>query len=173
MIPAHVCGKRRPLVATIMCILILCFLCPRAVHAVATATHKTDAELAQALIGTWELPRHRIGFSKRFITYNADGTSKAIRITNDRGSPRRAENEGTWRVNHGYLIRDITNTTHDAGPSFKIRVQIESIENGTAKIRDEKGGSDEMRRVSQLPSLPPLVTSKTWVPESLRQSLKR
>ena len=155
--PAHAHGKRRLPVAKILSVLILCLLCPPAVHA-----HKTDAELAQALIGTWELPRTEI-FSKRFVTFNADGTSKAIRIINDRGYSRRAENEGTWRVNDVYLIREVTKTTHDLGTPFKVRVQIESIENGTAKLRDEKGG-DEMRRVGQLPRLPPVVTS-TWAPE--------
>src|SRR5262249_47328194 len=83
--------------------------------------------------------------------------------TDDRGSPRRAENDGPWRVTHGYLIREITNTTHDSGSPFTARVQIESIENGTAKFRYEKGGTYEIRRIDHLPSLPPLVTSKEWV----------
>jgi TonB family protein len=104
-----------------------------------------------------------MGFSKRFLLDNADGTSKAIRLTDDRGSPRRAENYGTWRVAHGYLIRKITDTTHDSGAPFTARVQIESIENGTAKFRYENGDIDEIRRIRQLPSLPPLVTSKMWV----------
>lgn len=163
-IPEHIYGKRRIPVAKILSILILCFVCSPAVHAVAAAAYKTDTELAHALIGTWELPRIKIGFSKRFLTFNADGTSKALRITNDRGSPRRAQNEGTWRVTRGYLIREVTETTHDVGTPFNVRVQIESIESGTAKLRDEKGGREEMRRISHLPSLPPLVTSGKWVP---------
>jgi TonB family protein len=61
------------------------------------------------------------------------------------------------------LIRNVTNTTHDSGPPFTVHVQIESIENGTAKLRDEKGSTDELRRVDHLPSLPPPVTSKHWV----------
>ena len=165
-IPAHVYGKHRAFVATTLSVLTLCVLCSPVVYTVTAAAHKTDSELAQALIGTWDLPRHRIGFSKRFLTFNADGTSKAIRITNDRGSPRRAENEGPWRVNHGYLIREIQKTTHDFDTPLKVRVQIESIENGTAKIRNENGGRDEMRRIGHLPNLPPLVVSAaTWGPE--------
>ena len=154
-------GRRRLPVTKILSILVLCLLDAQAVQGV-PAEHKTDSELAQALIGTWELLGHRIGFSKRFLTFNADGTSKVIRLTDDRGSPRRAENDGTWRVTHGYLIREGTNTTHDSGSPFTARVQIESIENGTAKFRYEKGDTDEIRRIGHLPSLPPLVTSKHW-----------
>src|SRR5437899_1002021 len=155
-------GRRLP-VTKILSILVLCFFDEQAVQAVPRAAHKTDSELAQALIGTWEFLGHRIGFSKRFLTYNADGTSKAIRLTDERGSPRRAENYGTWSVTHGYLIRKITDTTHDSGSPFTSRAQIELIENGTAKLRYENGDTDELRRITHLPSLPPLVTSKTWV----------
>jgi TonB family protein len=158
-------ARRAALLAAILPGLILCVFTATSLQAVTGAAHKTDAELTQALIGTWELPRTRIGFSKRFLTYNADGTSKAIRITNDRGFPRRAENEGKWRVNHGYLIREVAKTTHDVDTPFKVRVQIESIENGTVKLRYEDGHKDEMRRISHLPSLTPLLTSETWVPK--------
>jgi TonB family protein len=157
-ITAYKHGRRRLPVTKILSILVLCFLDAQAVQGV-PAENKTDSELAQALIGTWEFLGHRIGFSRRFITFNADGTSKAIRLTDDHGSPRRAENDGTWRVTHGYLIREITNTTHDSGSPCTARAQIESIENGTAKFRD----GDEIRKIGHLPSLPPLVTSKHWV----------
>lgn len=171
-ITAYKHGRRRLPVTKTLSILVLCFFDAQAVQAVPRAAHKTDSELAQALIGTWEFPGHRIGFSKRFLTFNADGTSKAIRLTDDRGSPRRAENDGTWRVTHGYLIREVTNTTHDSGSPFTARVQIESIENGTAKFRYEKGGTDEIRKIGHLPSLPPLVTSKKWVSKLATAEIK-
>ena len=42
------------------------------------------------------------------------------------------------------------------------------------KLRTEKGGRDEMHRVAQLPSLPPLITSKMWaVPELSAVDIKR
>jgi TonB family protein len=153
-------------------ILVLCFFDAQAVQTVPRAAPKTDSELAQALIGTWEFLNHRMGFSKRFLIFNADGSSKAIRFTDDRGSPRRAENDGTWRVTDRYLIRKITDTTHDSGPPSTARVRIESIENGTAKFRDEKGGMDEIRRIDQLPSLPPLVTSKKWASKLATADIK-
>jgi TonB family protein len=164
--------KHRLPVTKILSILVLCFFDAQAVQAVPSAALKTDTELAQALIGTWEFLNHRIGFSKRFLIYNADGTSKAIRLTDDHGSPRRAENYGTWRVTHGYLIRKITDTTHDSGSPLTARVQIESIENGTAKFRKDNGGIDEMRRIDQLPSLPPLLTSKKWVSKLAAAEIK-
>jgi len=164
--PAHIYGKRRLPVARILSISILSVLCTSAVKTVATAAQKTDAELAQELIGTWELLGHRRGISRRFLRLNADGTSKAIRLTNDRGSPRRAENEGTWRVSHGYFVREVTKTIHDSDTPFKVRSQIESIGNGTVKFRYEDSSKEEMRRIGQLPSLPPLLESAaTWVPE--------
>jgi TonB family protein len=171
-ITAYKHGRPRLPVTKILSILVLCFFAPQAVQAVPRAAHKTDSELAQALIGKWEFLGHRIGFSKRFLIYNADGTSKAIRLTDDRGSPRRAENDGPWRVTHGYLIREITNTTHDSGPPCTVRIQIESIENGTAKLRYENGSADELRRIGHLPSLPPLVTSKTWVSKLATAEIK-
>ena len=153
--------------------LIVYVLCSTSIQAaVAEAARKTDTELAETLVGTWEILPNRVGVSKRFITFNADGTSKATAITaNDRGHPPgRVENEGRWRVKQGYLIREITKLTpafHNVHAPLKVRVQIESIENGTVKLRAEKRGRDEMRRVAQLPSLPPLITSKMWaaVPE--------
>ena len=164
--PAHIYGKRRLPVAKILSISILCVLCTSAVKTVATAAQKTDAELAQELIGTWELLGHRRGISRRFLRLNADGTSKAIRLTNDRGAPRRAENEGTWRVSHGYFVRAVTKTTHDSDTPFKVRSHIESIGNGTVKFRYDDSSKDEMRRIGQLPSLPPLLESAaTWEPE--------
>jgi TonB family protein len=153
-------------------ILVICLFLPPTAQAVAAATHKTDAELRKELIGTWEFLNHRMGFSKRFLIYNADGTSKAIRLTDDRGSPRRAENYGTWHVAHGYLIRKITDTTHDSGSPFTARVQIESIENGTATFRNDNGSTHETRRIDHLPSLPPLVTSKKWASKLATADIK-
>src|SRR5438874_1964334 len=101
--------SRRLRIIKILSILVFCFFDAQALRAVPRTAHQRDSELTQALIGTWEILGQRIGFSKRFLIYNANGTSKAIRLTDDRGSPRRAENDGPWRVSHGYLIREITN----------------------------------------------------------------
>ena len=165
-IPAHIYGKRRLPAVRILSISILCILSTSAVGTVATAAQKTDAELAQELTGTWELLSHRTGISRRFLSFSADGTSKAIRLTNDRGSPRRAENEGPWRVSHGYLIREVRKTIHDRDTPFTVRSQIESSGNGTVKLRYDDGSKDEMRRIGRLPRLPPLLESgATWEPE--------
>src|SRR5947207_12618417 len=123
---------------------IFCVLCPNSAQAVAEPTHKTDAELAATLVGTWEVLPVRVGVAKRFITFNADGTSKATAITiNARGRPPgRVENEGRWRVSQGYLIREITKMTpafHNVHAPLKVRNQIELTENGTVKLRPEKG----------------------------------
>ena len=160
--------------------LIVWVLCSTSLQAaVAETAHKTDAELAKTLVGTWEIVPSRVGVSKRFITYNADGTSKATAITTNHRNhpPGRVENEGRWRVSQGYLIREITKMTpafHNVHAPLKVRNQIELTENGTVKLRPEKGGTDEMHRVAQLPTLPPLITSKMWaVPELSAAEIKK
>lgn len=171
MIRARGCGGKRPtFLVTTSFDLILCIFCPISLQAVGGAAHKTDAELAEAVIGNWEIPpsKNFLSFRKAFLTFNKDGTCKAIGITNDRGSPRRVEVEAKWRVNQGYLIAEAIKTTpanRGIRTRLDLRDQIESIEDGNAKLRDEKGGKAEMRRLGHLPSLPSLLTSETWVPE--------
>lgn len=162
-IPGH--GKYRAFAATRLSVSILCLLCSLVVH-VTAATPKTDAELAQALIGLWELQPTVKGFSKRLITFNADGTSKAIRITNNRDSPRRTESEGRWRVTHGKLVRQVTSITPETDyirTRLNISAQIESMGNGNVKLRYEKADMDEMHMINQLPSLPPLATKPATI----------
>jgi len=164
-IPAHIYGKRRTFVATTLSVSILSVLCSLVLH-VTAATPKTDAELAQALIGLWELQPTVKGFSKRLITFNADGTSKAIRITNSRDSPRRTESDGKWRVTNGKLIRQVirfTPANHDTHSPRTISARIELTGNGNAKLRYEDGSADEIHKINQLPSLPPLITKPATI----------
>ena len=171
-ISEHVYGKPPLLAARILFILILCFLCPPGIQTVAAAAHLTDAELKAALVGTWEISSLKTGYSKEFVVLNADRTRKGIGITNDRGSPCRTESDGTWNVSHGVLIQQITKTTPTNSGThapFTLRAHIVSIDNRMAKFRDEKA-HNEMRRISRLPKLPPLVTSATWVPQLPRRS---
>ena len=51
--------------------------------------------------------------------------------------------------------------------AFDAHVKIESTENGIVKVRDEKGEKGELRRISQLPSLPPLLNPVTMTQEQL------
>jgi TonB family protein len=144
--------------------LILCVVCPISLQAVGGAPHKTDAELADAVTGNWEIPASKnISFRTAFFTFNKDGTCKAIGITNDRDSPRRVEVEVRWRVNQGYLIAEAMKTipaNRGIRTYLHLYDQIESVEDGKAKLRDEKGNREEMRRIDHLPSLPPLLTSE-------------
>src|SRR5437867_3428220 len=105
-IPAHVYeGKSWAFFATTLSGLILCVFCATSLEAVGEAAHKTDAELTKEVIGTWEIVFARIGYSKEFLVLNANGTRRGIGITNDRGSLRHVESDGTWRVSHGFLIQ--------------------------------------------------------------------
>jgi len=156
-IPAHVYGKHWAFVATTLSVSILCVLCSLVVH-VTAATPKTDAELTKALIGTWQLvPSLGLFARETFLKFNADGTSKAIGISNDRRAPRRLEVETKWRVTNGGLVVE-KNTPAQYG--FQLHDQIISIENGVAVLRGPKGRS-EMHRIGHLPDLPPLAKQMT------------
>src|SRR5881398_1690306 len=102
---------KRIAVATVS-ILTLCILCLSSVHAVVKAPHKTDAELTEALIGTWELvPSLSLFFRKTFLVFNAHGTGRAIGIGNYRGAPGRGETQSAWRVTNGALVVEKTDPT--------------------------------------------------------------
>ena len=134
-----------------------------------TAQNKTDAELTKAVAGTWEAWPIEGGFSKQFLTFNPDGTCKSICTFTARGVPKRSEGQSAWHVSHGYLIVKAIKSPHeDALPlRFNAHVKIESIENGIVKVRDEKGEKGELRRMAQLPSLPPLLKPVTMTQEQL------
>jgi TonB family protein len=133
-----------------------------------TAQNKTDAELTKAVAGTWEAIATEGGFSKQFVTFNSDGTCKSIATFTARGMPKRSEGQSTWHVSHGYLTVKTINSPHGRLPlRFDAHVKIESVENGIVKIRDEKGEKGELHRISQLPSLPPLLNPATMPQEQL------
>src|SRR5438094_4918418 len=165
-IPARIYGKRRPVAPTIFSILILSFLCPLAIHAISAATHKTDAELAEAMVGTWQGLPTDLGVSKAFIVLNADGTFRTIALTNNHGFAVRLENEGKWRISNGWVLWEITeqSPTDEKTHWSHTRDYIDSIGSGRVKLADGRKNS-ELRRISRLPSLPPLFTSAKWVPE--------
>jgi TonB family protein len=135
----------------------------------AAAQNKTDAELTKAVVGTWEAVPLEGGYSKQFVTLNADGTCKSIGTFTARGVPKRSEGQSTWHVSHGYLtVKAIKSQHDDVLPlRFNAHAKIESIENGIVKVRDEKGEKGELRRINQLPSLPSLLNPVTMTQEQL------
>ncbi len=167
-IPPRVCeSKHWVFIARTFSGLALCVLCRTSGHAV-TAANKTDAELAKAVVGTWEAVPTEGGFSKQFVTFNADGTCKAIGTFTARGVPKRSEGKSRWHVSHGYLTVQAIKSLHERLPlRFNAHAKIESIENGIVKVRDEKGEKGELRRISQSPSLPPLLKPVTLTQEQL------
>jgi hypothetical protein len=94
-------SKQRAFLVAALSSAILCSFCPSSLQGVSGPTNKTDAELAKAVIGIWEALPTEGGFYKQFMTFSADGTSKAIGVLNSRDSSRRYEGQGRWRVNHG------------------------------------------------------------------------
>jgi len=150
--------KRRGVFTTALCILILFIPCSTSVHAVAEAPLKSDAGLTKALIGTWELvPSLGLFARESFLTFNADGTCKAIGISTDHRAPHRLEVETKWRVASGGLVVENNNPT---GHGFQLHDQIISIENGVAVLRGPKGRL-ELHKISHLPDLPPLAKHMT------------
>jgi TonB family protein len=136
-------------------ILILCIFCLTTVDAVAEAAHKTEAELTEALIGTWELvPSLCVFFGKTFLVFNKHGTIRTIGIGNRRGDPGRGETHTTWRVTNGVSVVEKADQKY----WFQLHDQILSIDNGLALLSGNRGKL-EMHRISHLPALPPLMTS--------------
>jgi TonB family protein len=159
-IPAHVYevrpSKDKRLTAATSSVLILCAFCLTTVDAVAETAHKTDAELTEALIGTWEFVTSLCdGFGKTFLVFNEHGTIRTIEIGNYRGAPRRGETHTIWRVTNGVLAVEKADPTKYW---FQLHDQILSVDNGLALLRGNRGKL-EMHRISHLPALPPLMTS--------------
>ena len=149
-------------------VILLAFVVARTSVQAATAQNKTDAELTKAVVGTWEAVPIEGGYSKQFVTFNADGTCKSIATFTARRVPERSEGQSTWHVSHGYLTIKAIKSRHDVLPlRFNAHAKIESIENGIVKVRDEKGEKGELRGISRFPSLPPLLHPVTMTQEQL------
>jgi TonB family protein len=119
---------------------------------------KSDAELSQALIGTWEssVGKKYLPIKKAFTTFESGGIFKDIAIIDISGAEGRIEIEGKWHIKNGVLIEQITKSLPKARGEVT-KDQIVSIDNDIFVSRTEDGDQEESHR-GRIPShLPPLL----------------
>lgn len=131
------------------------------IQADAKPQQRSDAELAERLVGTWELklPERAFSFRRSFFSLKRDGTFSTIDTGAVLGSDVRAEGEGKWRVESGSLAFDLGRSSLPIKDSKVRKHRIVSVDDKTLVVDVEYQGYIERGRRSALPRpLPPLIT---------------
>ena len=121
------------------------------------AVNRSDAEIRQALLGTWQadLPSRRsFPLKKSFTTYRSNGQFAYMAIVEISGLDGRVELEGTWRVENGDLIERLTQAPHSSLIGLSERSKILSLEPSQMTLRG-KSGRVRLQRSSVPANLPP------------------
>ena len=92
-------GKNR--LVSRLTIFSLCSCLIISVEDAAASIKRSDAELSQQLIGTWEYRRKYTPVEHAFVRFDQQGNYKAITILKIKGREGREELEGKWRVSDG------------------------------------------------------------------------
>jgi TonB family protein len=127
---------------------------------IVAATERSDADIAGAIIGTWEVrvPASRARFKKAYETYGRDGSFRGTLIVqNDFGAEERIEVGGRWSVDKGRVVTAITTATV---PGFSKEVATEdfvSASDNSFVLRARSGALETRQRSRIPPTLPPLV----------------
>ena len=119
--------------------------------------NRSDAEIRQALLGTWQVDltsRRFFPLKKSFITYRNNGQFAYMAIVEISGLDGRVELEGTWRVENGDLIERLTQAPHSSLIGLSERSTILSLEPARMTVRG-KGGRVRLQRSSVPANLPP------------------
>jgi hypothetical protein len=147
---------------TIFSAQILYFSLALGMEAAGAQVKKSDAELSRALIGTWEvrLDRKAYPITKSFISYDASGTFKGIKIVDVIGFHGRVQDAGPWRVTGGKLISEISDRSSADHVSYVATEQIVSLNDGVLLLRDEDGEEEECHKSANPTQLPPLLPPK-------------
>ena len=121
-------------------------------------TKKSDAELSQRLVGSWEIKfvkKHPL-YKREFISFDSRGDFKVIKINEFLDRQLRIEEEGKWHVSGGVLVRE-TNLTPGVGwNALRQTHPIVSVHNDVV-ILDTNAGNEELRKVSIPSQLPPIL----------------
>jgi|ERR1700730_379614 len=180
MIFGHSRQSNRPiklglaLVTSLLSALVLYFSEQQSLQASPAAAKKSDVELSQALIGTWELQGKDLPRPLRngFARFDPQGIFKVLAIVDILGSQARVEAEGRWSIKNGILITKFTKSSIPvAGVVGMVsKGKVVSIEDGVFVSLSEKGEKEEMR-IGRIPAQLPRLLSPREL-EELRPRLK-
>jgi TonB family protein len=122
-------------------------------------TKKSDAELSERLVGSWEIKfvKRYPPYNREFISFDSRGDFKLIKITKFSDRQVRSEEEGKWRVLSGVLIREPKLIPEVGWSSPRVTHPIVSVQNEVVILRTD-AGNEELRKVSIPPQLPPILS---------------
>lgn len=149
---------------TIFSAQILYFSLTLGLGAASAQITKSDAELSHALVGTWEfrIERRAYPITKSFISYDASGTFKSLKIVDVLGYHGRVQGAGPWRVAGGKLISKISDPSSVNPVSYVDTEQIISLNDGVLLLRDEDGEEEEGHKSANPTQLPPLLPPQAF-----------
>ena len=121
-------------------------------------TKKSDAELSQRLVGSWEIKfvKKYPPYKREFISFDSRGDFKVIKIVKFSDRRVRTEEEGKWRVSGGVLIREPKLIPGLGWNTFRVTHPIVSVHNDVVVLYTD-AGNEELRKVSIPPQLPPIL----------------
>jgi TonB family protein len=124
--------------------------------ATASPTKQFDAELSQALIGTWELKSEKyLPVDRVFDSFDGRGHFKAINILRFAARKGRQEDEGKWQVSNSELIVEVTKLPSGQWSGLFGKLKIVSLHEDLMVLRTLAGHRQEWRKVSLPTQLPP------------------
>lgn len=163
------------LVTSLLSALVLYFSEEQPLQASPAAAKKSDMELSQALIGTWELQGKDLPrlLRKGFARFDPQGIFKVLAIVDILGSQARVEAKGRWSIKNGFLITNFTKSSIPvAGVVGMVgKNKVVSIEDGVFVSLSEKGEKEEMQ-IGRIPAQLPRLLSPRELEELHRLWLK-
>jgi protein TonB len=130
----------------------------------------SDAELRQAMIGTWEIgmPR-KLGdaITKSVVVYHNDGRFDQVSIAEVGRENSRIDDHGTWQIENGTLVETATSRKDSALTDLTQRHAVLSATGDRISLQ-ARGFTVEMQRAQWPKNLPPVSPLLTELVESAR-----
>ena len=118
----------------------------------------SDAELQQALVGTWEIRvplKEMFPITKAFVTYRGDGRFDQSSIAEFGNNRSRMDIQGQWRTENGALVETLTNAKDSDLVGTAQRHPVVSVTANQIALRGKRY-SIELRRTERPKQLPPV-----------------
>lgn len=124
-------------------------------------TGKTDAQLAKALIGTWQidLRKDHLPEGKGYAVFNSDGTFRQIGVAKLGGSMSRFEVKGRWSIRNQTLMEKISSASVGKHAGEEHSTKIVSVDAARLTMQGDSG-PETMERTELPNSLPPMMQPK-------------